>query len=71
MCPDMNSTDGSGKRTVKLQNRSPANYQNQSQDFFFVIDTCASLKNATGASNCKSEEESQAVLEDMYVETKI
>ena len=70
-CPNMNTTDNTGKKKITLQNPSEANYNKDHSDFFFVIDTCASLTGATGATNCKTEEESQAVLENMYVEIKI
>ena len=70
-CPNMNTTDNTGKKHITLQNPSEANFNGDESDFFFVIDTCASLATATNAQNCKTEEESQAVLENMYVETKI
>lgn len=47
-CPNMNTTDNTGKKSIKLQNYSPNNYNGEESDFFFVIDTCMSLKNATG-----------------------
>jgi len=36
-----------------------------------VIDTCAELATATKNTNCKTEAESQAALQFMYVDTKI
>lgn len=56
---------------IKLQNYSPSNYLKSSADFFFILDTCDHLKGLTGKTDCKTEAESQAVLEDMYVDTKI
>lgn len=36
-----------------------------------MIDTCAELATATKNTNCKTEAESQAALQFMYVDTKI
>ena len=65
-CPDFIAM-----QEVSLQNYSPSNYLNSTSDFYFVVDTCAHLANLTGVTDCKSESESQAVLEKMYVYTKI
>lgn len=65
MCPYMRGSK------VKIQNFSPANSGNSSSDFFFVLDTCAHLAEMTNRTDCKTEAESQAVLESIYVRTKI
>ena len=70
-CANHNTTDNTGKRNIKLQNPSTANYNGDSSDFFFVIDTCESLIGATKATDCKPEQESLDILEDMYVEIKV
>jgi len=54
-----------------VQNYSPQNFEEKSYDFFFVLDTCEHLAQMTGRTDCKTEAESQAVLEQMYVDTKI
>ena len=54
-----------------MQNQSPSNFEEKSYDFFFVLDTCEHLAQMTGRKDCKTEDESQAVLEQMYVDTKI
>ena len=60
-----------GDKTTILQNYSPANANGDYYDFFFVIDTCERLQSMTGFKTCKSETESQAVLESLYVDTQI
>lgn len=57
--------------TVKLQNPSAANFDDAWSDFFFVLDTCEHLSPITKRTDCKSEAESQAVLESVYATTKI
>jgi hypothetical protein len=47
------------------------NFNNASYEFLFVLDTCEHLKTQTGMQNCKPEADSQAVLESMYVTTRI
>lgn len=65
-CPDMR-----GEKVI-IQNEAAANPNNGTwYDFFFVLDTCKNLQQMTGFKECKSEDESQAVLETMYVDTKI
>ena len=56
-CANHNTTDNTGKRNVKLQNPSEANYNGDNSDYFFVIDTCMSLISATGLAeaDCESE----------------
>lgn len=56
---------------VTLQNESPANFNGASSDFFFVVDTCSNFANITKRTDCKSEAESQNVIDSMYVLTKI
>ena len=36
-----------------------------------MLDTCDHLKAASGVQDCKTEAESQAILESMYVTTRI
>jgi hypothetical protein len=58
--------------TVMIQNPSPANADNGTNyDFFFVLDSCNHLAVMTGRKDCKTEQESQDVLETMYVMTEI
>ena len=47
------------------------NFNNASYEFLFVLDTCEHLKTASLVQNCKTEAESQAILESMYVTTRI
>ena len=47
------------------------NYNNGSYEFLFVIETCDHLKSQTNVTNCKTDAESQAILESMYVTTRI
>ena len=70
-CANHNTTDNTGKRNIKLQNPSAANYNGDHSDYFFVIDTCESLETATAQTDCKPEQESLDILEDMYVEITI
>jgi len=58
------------KPVVMVQNPSTYNPNNSSYDFIFVIDTCDNLKDLTG-SDCKTEAESQDVLNEVKVSTRI
>lgn len=64
-CPDMKNAK------TFIQNPSSANFNNTWSDFFFVIDTCEHLKPITKRTDCKTEAESQAILETIYAVTKI
>lgn len=65
LCPAMNDA------TISLQNESPANLNGSYSDFFFIVDTCSNFANITKRTDCKSEQESQAMIDNMYVSTKI
>ena len=56
-----------------IQNYSVNNTDSESYDLFFVLDTCNNIKGATNQddSSCKTEDESQAIIEKMYIDTKI
>ena len=54
--------------TSQLSNSSK--YMNWGEAYL-TVPILLTLTGATGATNCKTEEESQAVLENMYVEIKI
>ena len=58
-------------QSVLLQNESPVNSNGSSADFFFIVETCANVAAFTGRTDCKTEAESQAVIDSMYVQTKI
>lgn len=59
-----------GRKAV-VQNPSSTNFDNSWSDFFFVIDTCEHLSPITKRTDCKTEAESQQVLESIYASTKI
>jgi hypothetical protein len=69
-CPRMESNK-KGHKSFVIQNHSPNNTNGDSYDTFFIMDTCAHLANLTGVTDCKTQKESEAILEQMYVDTKI
>lgn len=74
-CPNQNTTDGTGKKKVTLQNPSEANYNKDTSDFFFVVDTCSNLQSATKATDCKDSgmdaNALKTLINNMYVDVKI
>ena len=72
-CPDINNGRNMPSGTTWLQNPSEQNPDGSQggSDFFFVLDTCSHLSKMTGFTDCKTEEESQSVLEQVYVTTRI
>ena len=54
-----------------MQQRNPANSSQTESDFFFVMDLCEHFANYTGIEDCKSINESLAVLDQIKVEAKV
>ena len=49
----------------------PENDTSDEYDFFFVIDLCEHFTNYTGRTDCKSTNESLAVINDIKIEAKV
>ena len=65
------TSNSKGHTTFMLQNYSPNNTNGDSYDQIFVLDTCAHLDDYTKVEGCMTEEQSQGVLENMYVDFKV
>ena len=59
------------KKTMLQNPADGRNFNNASYEFLFVLETCEKLKGQTEIKNCKTEAESQEILESVYVTTRI
>ena len=54
-----------------MKQRNPSNETQDEYDFFFVVDFCEHFAAYTGKTDCKSYNETMAVLNDIKIEAKV
>ena len=66
LCADMGS-----EASIQLQDGGEFYEEANGADFYFAVNTCAKFQSITQRQDCYTQEESEAILYDFIVTTKI
>jgi len=66
MCPDIPANE-----TLQLQGGDHNRDVLADETWFFVIDSCEHFQNITNNTDCKTQAETDAILSNLVIETKI